>query len=84
MTTSPHTAPIAAAIALGFPVSAHERNIHASAAAAAAVLVTTNALAARAPDATAEPALKPNQPNHRSAAQRMIKGRLLAIFPGCP
>ena len=34
-------------------------------AAAAAMLVTMKALAARPPAATAEPALKPNQPNHR-------------------
>ena len=34
-------------------------------AAAAAMFVTVNALAARPPAVSAEPALKPNQPNHR-------------------
>ena len=43
-------------------------------AAAAAVLVTMKALAARPPAVTAEPALKPNQPNHRSPAPRTVIG----------
>ena len=44
---------------------------HVSAAAAAAVLVTRKALTASASAAKPDPALKPNQPNHRSAAPRM-------------
>src|SRR6476620_7719641 len=43
-------------------------------AAAAAVLVTTNALAARPPAVTAEPALKPNQPNQSRPAPRTVIG----------
>ena len=43
-------------------------------AAAAAVLVTTNALAARPPALTADPALNPNQPNHRRPAPRTVIG----------
>ena len=43
-------------------------------AAAAAMLVTVNALAARPPAVTAEPALKPNQPNHRRPAPRTVIG----------
>ena len=42
--------------------------IQVRAAAAAAVLVTTKALAARPPAARALPALKPNQPNQSRAA----------------
>ena len=43
-------------------------------AAAAAVLVTMKALAARPFAATADPALKPNQPNHRRPAPRTVIG----------
>ena len=43
-------------------------------AAAAAVLVTMNALAARPPALSAEPALKPNQPNHSSPAPSTVIG----------
>jgi hypothetical protein len=45
-----------------------------SVAAAAAVLVTMKALAARPFAATAEPALNPNQPNQRSPAPRTVIG----------
>src|SRR5579864_6018840 len=81
MATSPQTAPIAAAMAEGFLFSAQESATHVSAAAAAAVLVTTNALAASVPAASAEPALNPNQPNHSSAAPRMTNGTLFAVEP---
>src|SRR3990167_3213300 len=76
--TSPHTAPVAAAIAEGFLFSAHERKVHVSAEAAAAVFVTMKALAASAPEASAEPALDPNHPNHSKTAPRMTNGMLLA------
>src|SRR3989344_6223792 len=82
MATKPHTAPIAAASAEGLPFCAHESATHVSAAAAAAVLVTTNALAAKAPAASAEPALNPNHPNQRSAAPRITNGTLLALTEG--
>ena len=45
-------------------------------AAAAAVLVFVNASAARPFAASAEPALKPNQPNHRSPAPKSTSGTL--------
>src|SRR3989338_9087833 len=80
MATKPHTAPIAAASAEGLPFCAHESATHVSA--AAAVLVTTNALAAKAPAASAEPALNPNHPNQRSAAPRITNGTLLALTEG--
>src|SRR5215813_652789 len=78
MATSPHTAPVAVARALGRPFCSQLSAIQVRAAAAAAVLVTTNALTARGLAATALPALKPNQPNQRRAAPRMVKGTLLA------
>ena len=43
-------------------------------AAAAAVFVTSRAFAARPSAARAEPALKPNQPNHRRPAPRTVIG----------
>ena len=43
-------------------------------AAAAAMFVTVKALAARPPAVTAEPALKPNQPNHSRPAPSTIIG----------
>ena len=43
-------------------------------AAAAAVLVTTKALAARPPAVSAEPALNPNQPNHSRPAPSTVIG----------
>src|SRR3989338_11059221 len=81
MATRPHTAPVAAAMAEGFLFSAHESVTHVSTAAAAAILVATNALAARAPAVSAEPALKPNHPNHNSTAPKITKGMLLAFSP---
>src|SRR5947209_10700656 len=65
--TSPATAPAVAPTTLGWPLCAHEIVSHVSAAIAAAVVVLTNALAARPFAASALPALKPNQPNHSSA-----------------
>src|SRR4030042_791412 len=51
--------------------------IQVKAAAAAAVLVVTKALAARPPEGRALPALKPNQPNQSSPAPRTTMGILL-------
>src|SRR3972149_8470818 len=70
--TSPATAPAAAPIPLALPVSAQLANIQERAAEAAAVFVTTKALAAWPVAAPALPALKPNQPNQRMAAPRTI------------
>src|SRR3990170_743822 len=74
--TSPATAPDAAPRTVGFPLCIHSANIHAKAAAAVAVLVTTKADTASPPDVTALPALNPNHPNQRSAAPSTVMGRL--------
>ncbi len=68
MATRPATAPAAAPITLGFPEKAQLMPTQVRAAAAAELLVTTKALAARPPAAPALPALKPNQPNQSRAA----------------
>src|SRR6266550_5466354 len=72
MATRPATAPAAAPSTLGAPLCSQETVIQVSAAIAAAVLVTTNALAARPPAVIALPALKPNQPNQRSDAPSTV------------
>src|SRR2546430_6855606 len=70
--TRPATAPAAAPSTLGAPLCSHDTVIHVSAAIAAAVFVTTKAFAASPPDASALPALKPNQPNQRSDAPSTV------------
>src|SRR5262249_56474672 len=76
MATSPATAPDAAPRTVGLPRVAHSVNIQPSAAAAAAVLVARNALAASALASSALPALKPNQPNQSRAAPITVIGSL--------
>src|SRR6476661_2123143 len=66
--TSPATAPEMQPSTEGLPLASHSANIHASAAAAVAICVTVIAMPARPFAATAEPALKPNQPTHSSEA----------------
>ena len=66
--TRPATAPEAAPSTLGLPLTIHSANIQASAAAAVATWVAVIAMPARPLAATAEPALKPNQPTHSSEA----------------
>src|ERR1700687_5779792 len=66
--TRPATAPAAAPSTLGLPLRHQCTVIQVSAPTAAARFVATNALAARPPAESAEPALKPNQPNQTSAA----------------
>src|SRR5215831_996218 len=70
--TRPATAPIEAPSTLGFPLCSQLIVSQVSAAIAAAVFVTTNAETARPLAASAEPALKPNQPNHSSAAPSTV------------
>src|SRR6266545_1018845 len=70
--TRPATAPAAAPRTLGAPLCSQETVIQVSAAIAAAVFVTTNAFAASPPEASALPALKPNQPNQRSDAPSTV------------
>ncbi len=74
--TRPATAPVAAPSRVGLPPVAHSVNIQVRAAAAAAVLVVTNATAAKPSAASALPALKPNQPTHRMPAPVTAMGRL--------
>ena len=66
--TRPATAPEMAPSTDGLPLAIHSANIQPSAAAAVAICVTAIAMPARPLAATAEPALKPNQPTHSSEA----------------
>src|SRR2546427_13005516 len=84
MATSPATAPEAAPSTVGLPRIVHSVNIQPSAAAAAAVLVARNALAARPLASSALPALKPNQPNHSSPAPLTVIGRVWGRIGGGP
>src|SRR5262245_51789289 len=74
--TKPATAPDAAPSIVGFPVLNHSAIIQPSAAVDAAVCVAMNALDARAPAPSAEPALNPNQPTHNMAAPITANGKL--------
>src|SRR5580704_13459283 len=74
--TRPATAPEMAPSTLGFFETIHSTNIQASAAAAVAKCVATNALVANGPAASALPALKPNQPTHRRLAPITLRTRL--------
>src|SRR5215471_15786130 len=74
--TSPATAPEQMPSTLGFPLSAHSTNIQVSAAVAVAIWVTAIAIPALVPAVTAEPALKPNQPTHKSEAPIILSTRL--------
>src|ERR1700723_825041 len=60
--TNPATAPEMQPSTEGLPLAIHSANIQPSAAAAVAIWVTAIAIPARPFAATAEPALKPNQP----------------------
>src|SRR5205807_8888933 len=77
--TRPTTAPTHAPSADGLWPRIPSKKIHASAAAADAVLVVANAIAA-CPDAdSAEPALKPNQPNHSIPVPSITKGMFAGV-----
>ncbi len=77
--TRPTTAPTHAPSADGFWPRIRSKKIQASAADAEAVLVVANAIAAW-PDAdSAEPALKPNQPNHSMPVPRITNGMLAGV-----
>src|SRR5690606_38032991 len=66
--TSPPIAPDMMPSTLGLPRSTHSMNIQARAAAAVAICATSIAIPAVPLAASAEPALKPNQPTHSSDA----------------
>src|SRR5437868_5962374 len=74
--TRPATAPDAAPSIVGLPVLIHSAAIQPNAASEAAVCVATNALVARPPALSAEPALNPNQPTHNIDAPITANGRL--------
>src|ERR1043165_5027501 len=82
--TSPATAPAAAPSTLGRRCTAQLTVIQVSAAIAVAVLVLTNACAARPPDVSADPALNPNQPNQSSAAPSTTIGRSCGSMASLP
>jgi hypothetical protein len=60
--TRPATAPVQIPTRVGLPRIAHSTSIQVNAATAVAIWVTAMAIPACVPAATAEPALKPNQP----------------------
>src|SRR6185369_7560263 len=77
--TRPATRPVANPSAVGFLKATHSRMTQVSPATAAAVWVTTKAETASPLEATAEPALNPNQPNHSRAAPTRVIGRLCGL-----
>src|SRR2546423_15280129 len=84
MATRPATAPDAMPRTVGLPRENHSAPIQASAAAAAAVFVVTNALTATPDASSALPALKPNHPNQSSPAPITVSGRLcggIGVWP---
>src|SRR5690242_12125158 len=74
--TSPATAPEAAPSMVGLPEAIHSTTTQPNAAAAAAMCVTTKAVAAKPLAPSAEPALNPNQPTHNKEAPMTVNGRL--------
>src|SRR5215469_5806767 len=82
--TRPATAPEMQPSTEGFPFAIHSANIQASAAAAVAIWVTAIAMPARPFDATAEPALKPNQPTHSNEAPITEYARLYGAMLSWP
>src|ERR1700676_2132566 len=82
--TNTATAPEQMPSTLGFPLSAHSRNIQVRAAVAVAIWVTAIAIPALVPGVTAEPALKPNQPTHNSEAPITLSTRLCGAIGSVP
>src|SRR6478736_9061541 len=74
MATSPATAPDAAPSVVACPACHRSTTSHVIIAAAAALKVFMNACAATPSAASAEPALKPNQPNHRMPVPSNVSG----------
>ena len=84
MATSPATAPEAMPSTEGLPLTSHSVNIHDRAATAVASWVTTIAMPARPSAATAEPALKPNQPTQSNAAPVTVSVKLCGGIGSLP
>src|SRR5689334_19265670 len=76
MATRPATAPDAAPSVVGLPNLSCSTSSQPRTAAAVATVVLVNATAARSLAASAEPALKPYQPNHSSEAPSSTNGTL--------
>src|SRR5262245_23722591 len=82
--TSPATAPEAAPSIEGLPLMNHSANVHDNTAQAVARYVLMKASDADALASSAEPALNPNQPNHRSAAPTIVSVRLCGVMASRP
>ena len=82
--TKPATAPVAAPSMEALPRSMDSPRHQASTAAAVAVKVLMKANTAELPASSAEPALKPNQPTHSSAAPTMVSGKLCGAMASLP
>ena len=76
MATRPATMPDAAPRLVGLPSRNFSTSSQPSIAAEVAKVVVRNVEPARPLEPTAEPALKPNQPNHSRPAPSITKGRL--------
>src|SRR5438093_6881118 len=76
MQARPATAPVNAPTRLGLPSRLHEMASHVHMAIDPAMSVLTKACAAMPFAASAEPALKPNQPNHSRPVPRATKATL--------
>src|SRR5829696_7813831 len=74
--TRPTTIAVADPTAVGLPVRAMSRNVHATSVPAGASIVVVNASAAMPLAPSALPALKPNHPNHSSPAPSSVNGTL--------
>ena len=70
--TKPATQPDAAPNIDGLPLVIHSPNVQPNTAAAVASKVVTNASAALPLASNADPALNPNQPNHKSEAHHGV------------
>src|SRR4051812_10271514 len=79
--TSPATAPDAAPTVVARLCRIHSGISHPNTAPAVPSCVATNADPASPPEASAEPALNPNQPNHRMPAPRITSGTLCGRNP---
>src|SRR3954447_20104189 len=82
--TRPATAPDTMPSTLGLPLVIHSQDIHDNAAAAVANWVTSMAMPARPFEATADPALKPNQPTQSSEAPTMVSTKLCGVKTSPP
>src|SRR5687767_1822674 len=72
--TRPMTIAVAAPMAVAFLVRNRSTTVQTTSVAVGASIVFTNASAAVAFAARAEPALNPNQPTHNKPAPRRVKG----------